>query len=151
MLINDFILLICAQFSRLVKFTPFTNFTQINNLFFATPTNSCSKHIQNSLTPPTQNRRYKILCIKKIPEPITPEKATMAILEHVNLDEDRYRIGATKVLNHTVFVSMSSRVHCKISKRIPNCIRIVSYCFSPEFINFIHHFHASIIAFDLQL
>lgn len=44
-----------------------------------------------------KQHRYKILCIKKIQEPCTPEKTARIILDHVNLPEDQFRLGQTKV------------------------------------------------------
>lgn len=143
MLINDFDWLICVQFSCLVNnnFLHHLPISHINNLFFATSSLIHIRNIsKNSLTSPTEKRRYKILCIKKLIEPITPEKATKVILEHLNMEEDRYRIGATKVLNHTVFVSMSSCVHYNMYLKVFQ-IAFALIHISFENINFTHQFH----------
>lgn len=42
-------------------------------------------------------RRYKILCIRDLKEPISPEKASEKILEHTGLDAESFRLGKTKV------------------------------------------------------
>lgn len=42
-------------------------------------------------------RRYKILCIHLLKEPISDQKATEKILEHTGLDTESFRMGKTKV------------------------------------------------------
>lgn len=44
-----------------------------------------------------KKNRYKILCIKKLVEPIKPEKTAQIIIDHINLPDDQYRMGNTKV------------------------------------------------------
>ena len=41
--------------------------------------------------------RYKILHAKGVRDSMSPEEATNAILDHVNLDPEQFRLGHTKV------------------------------------------------------
>lgn len=115
-------------------------------MFFIITTNPYLNHdkiYQNNTRIPHAKHRYKILCIKKIPEPISPEKAAVAILDHVDLDSDCFRLGSTKVLNHDVFFSLSSKYLIqKYSKLALHCF-VVLHLKSSSFL-----FIIFVIAFD---
>ncbi|XP_055702058.1 myosin heavy chain, muscle isoform X17 [Phlebotomus papatasi] len=57
----------------------------------------CRKGFPNRMVYPDFKLRYKILCISLIKEPCKPEKASEIILNHVQLAEDQFRLGKTKV------------------------------------------------------
>lgn len=64
-------------------------------------------------TLPTNSCRYSILCAKKIKAPITPEKATKVILEHQEVDPEKFRFGETKVLKRSDYIT-STKHHLYI-------------------------------------
>lgn len=51
----------------------------------------------NSLSVPSNHRRYKILCINLVKDVPKPEVASQIILSHIQLPEENYRMGKTKV------------------------------------------------------
>uniref|UniRef100_A0A1L8E5E8 Putative myosin class i heavy chain n=1 Tax=Nyssomyia neivai TaxID=330878 RepID=A0A1L8E5E8_9DIPT len=57
----------------------------------------CRKGFPNRMVYPDFKLRYKILCLSLIKEPCKPEKASETILTHVQLAEDQFRLGKTKV------------------------------------------------------
>ncbi|XP_055686238.1 myosin heavy chain, muscle isoform X16 [Lutzomyia longipalpis] len=57
----------------------------------------CRKGFPNRMVYPDFKLRYKILCLSLIKEPCKPEKASEIILNHVQLAEDQFRLGKTKV------------------------------------------------------
>ncbi|XP_031843710.1 myosin heavy chain isoform X21 [Nomia melanderi] len=57
----------------------------------------CRKGFPNRMVYPDFKLRYKILCANAIKEPCEPQKATQLILDAINLEQDQYRMGLTKV------------------------------------------------------
>lgn len=45
----------------------------------------------------TEQRRYKILCVSKVKDIAQPEKVAQIILNHLEMPEENYRMGKTKV------------------------------------------------------
>lgn len=60
----------------------------------------------------TTQHRYSILCANKLKPPITPEKAARVILEHLDLDQESFRFGNTKVLKHHLVDCIRLRFVC---------------------------------------
>ncbi|XP_071645308.1 myosin heavy chain, muscle isoform X16 [Temnothorax longispinosus] len=57
----------------------------------------CRKGFPNRMVYPDFKLRYKILCANAVREPCEPQKATQIILDAINLENDQYRMGHTKV------------------------------------------------------
>ncbi|XP_071578988.1 myosin heavy chain, muscle-like isoform X13 [Temnothorax nylanderi] len=57
----------------------------------------CRKGFPNRMVYPDFKLRYKILCANAVREPCEPQKATQIILDTINLENDQYRMGHTKV------------------------------------------------------
>ncbi|XP_034947013.1 myosin heavy chain, muscle isoform X17 [Chelonus insularis] len=57
----------------------------------------CRKGFPNRMMYPDFKLRYKILCANAIKDGMDPKKATELILEAIALEQDQYRLGATKV------------------------------------------------------
>lgn len=47
-----------------------------------------------------QQNRYKILCANAIKDGMDPKIATELILDAIALEQDQFRLGATKVQSH---------------------------------------------------
>uniref|UniRef100_A0A1S4H350 Uncharacterized protein n=2 Tax=gambiae species complex TaxID=44542 RepID=A0A1S4H350_ANOGA len=57
----------------------------------------CRKGFPNRMMYPDFKLRYKILCPQLIKEPCSPEKVTQIVLTHIQLPEEQFRMGKTKV------------------------------------------------------
>ncbi|XP_044596097.1 myosin heavy chain, muscle isoform X12 [Cotesia glomerata] len=57
----------------------------------------CRKGFPNRMMYPDFKLRYKILCAKAVKNGMDPKKATELILDTIELDQDQFRFGATKV------------------------------------------------------
>ncbi|XP_035775732.1 myosin heavy chain, muscle-like isoform X10 [Anopheles albimanus] len=57
----------------------------------------CRKGFPNRMMYPDFKLRYKILCPHLIKEPCSPEKVAQIVLAHIQLPEEQFRMGKTKV------------------------------------------------------
>ncbi|XP_058057230.1 myosin heavy chain, muscle isoform X6 [Anopheles bellator] len=57
----------------------------------------CRKGFPNRMMYPDFKLRYKILCPQLIKEPCPPEKVAQIVLAHIQLPEEQFRMGKTKV------------------------------------------------------
>lgn len=80
-----------------------TSFRELRLPGFSTETNlilyhnaHAYNHIKSSVLLLSQHR-YKILCPQQIKDPCTPEKACQIILASIQLPDEQFRMGKTKV------------------------------------------------------
>lgn len=84
-----------------------------------------------------EHNSYQIMCPTKLKDCSTPEKAAKIILEHLDIPEDQFRLGNTKVLDSlTVDLAETKKIdenHHQISVSFVVCLTIVFHTIFLDF------------------
>lgn len=66
------------------------------------------------------NHSYSILCVNKLKEIKTPEKAARVILESLDMDSESFRYGSTKVLINSYILQTARSLFFRLLFRVIN-------------------------------